>query len=591
MTIEIILLLAILVVALVFFSFDWMPVDVTGLGILLALIIFRLVPVENAFAGFGSNTVLMMLGLLIITTALVNTGVVEIISQVLLKYISNHPNRLLMSITVTSGFLGAFFSNTATAAIFLPIVLGIGQKTKVSASRLLLPLAFSSILSSSVTLVSTSTNIVVSGLLVQAGMAPIHMFELTPVGLPILIIGLIYLHTIGRRLIVERQQRETLTDEFGLRPYLAELHITPGSKLAGLTLAQANIGHALDLTALAIIRNGERQLAPSAKKVLREGDILLVEGAHPAILKTKEFPGLDFNPNVDFSDVDLQSNEFRLAEVVILPNSAFIGRTLRGLRVREKYQLQVLAISRHAGTVRSRISQARLRMGDVLLVQGCQEHIAALQAENAFDVLGVVEQKEYNRKRAPLAIAIFVGMIILSAFNLLQLPVAMLLGALGVFVTRCITPEEAYRQIEWKILIFLGCILALGTAMEYTGTAQFIATKLIVLVGGWHPILLLTAFFAMTVLLTQPMSNQAAAGVVIPVALQTATQLGLNPRTFAMMIVVAASTSFLTPLEPACLMVYGPGHYRFTDFLKVGALLTLLIYLLAIVLVPLIWPF
>jgi di/tricarboxylate transporter len=161
---------------------------------------------------------------------------------------------------------------------------------------------------------------------------------------------------------------------------------------------------------------------------------------------------------------------------------------------------------------------------------------------------------------------------------------------LGVFLTRCITPEEAYRQIEWKILIFLGCILALGTAMDYTGTAQFVAMKLVSLIGGWQPIWLLTAFFALTVLLTQPMSNQAAAGVMIPVALQTATQLGLNPRTFAMMIVIAASTSYLTPLEPACLIVYGPGHYRLTDFLKVGAPLTLFIYALAIVMVPLIWP-
>jgi len=591
MTIEIILLLVILAVGLVLFSLDWVSADVTGLGILLALVIFRLIPLEKAFAGFGSNTVMMLLGLLILTAALVNTGVVEVISQVLLKFIRNHPNRLLISITTSAGFLSALFSNTATTAIFLPVILGISQKTKVAASRLLLPLAFSAILASSVTLVSTSTNIVVSGLLAQAGMAPIHMFELTPVGLPILILGLIYMHTIGRRLIVERQQTETLTDEFGLRPYLAEYHITPGSELTGHTLAEASLGHDLDLTVLAVIHQGERHLAPSAKRILHEGDILLVEGAHPALLKTKTIPGIDFHPEAGFSDADLQSNEFRLAEVVILPHSLFIGRTLRGLRLREKYQLQVLAISRHAGTIRSRISQARLRMGDVLLVQGCQEHIAGLQADNAFDVLGVVERKEYNHRRAPLAITIFSSMLLLSAINLLPIPVAMLLGALLVFLTRCITPEEAYRQLEWKILILIGCMLALGAAMDYTGTAQFLAERLVNLIGDWHPIGLLTIFFGLTVLLTQPMSNQAAAGVVIPIALQTAIQLGLNPRTFAMMIVIAASTSYLTPLEPACLIVYGPGHYRFSDFLKVGAPLTLLVYLLAIILVPMIWPF
>jgi di/tricarboxylate transporter len=201
-----------------------------------------------------------------------------------------------------------------------------------------------------------------------------------------------------------------------------------------------------------------------------------------------------------------------------------------------------------------------------------------------------VEDNRPNVRRAPIAIAIFIGALAASTFNLVSLPVAMLLGSVLAFLTRCITPEEAYREVEWKVLVLIGSMLAVGSAMESTGTAQYIATHIVSIGRQANPAWLLTAFFALTLLLTQPMSNQAAAVVVVPIAIQTALQLGLNPRTFAMMIAVAASCSYLTPLEPSCLMVYGPGRYRFIDFLKVGSILTLLIYLLAITLVPMVWP-
>ncbi|HZJ23490.1 MAG TPA: SLC13 family permease, partial [Anaerolineales bacterium] len=279
-----------------------------------------------------------------------------------------------------------------------------------------------------------------------------------------------------------------------------------------------------------------------------------------------------------------------LAEVVLLPRSRFLGRTPKSLQMRERYHIQVLAINRRTGFIRSKIADARLQLGDVLLVQGTPEQIAALQTENAFDVLGVMDAQRFNRQRAVIVMVIFAGALLLGTFQIVPLPAAMLFGAFLVFVTRTISPDAAYRQVDWKILILIGSMLGLGVAMQSTGTAHFLAERLTELVGSWNPLWLLTGFFALTVLLTQPMSNQAAAAVVIPVALQTAVQLGLNPRTFAVMIAVAASTSYLTPLEPACLMVYGPGRYRFMDFLKVGGLLTVIIYVLAIILTPMFWP-
>jgi di/tricarboxylate transporter len=590
MTLPIILLLVILAIALLLFWFEWVPPDVTALGVLLALIILGLVPLEQAFAGFGSDTVMLLLGLLIMTAALMRTGVVEVVSRKLLQFTSKHPGSLLPATMLAVGLLSAVINNTAAAAFFLPVILGLSQRSKLSASRLLMPMAFAAILASSMTLVSTSTNVVVSGLMTQAGLPPIGMLELTPVGVPVLVVGILYMLFFGQRLIPERPAPETLTETFGLRPYLAELRITSGSPLAGTTLAQSGLGRDFDLTVLAIIREGKRQLDPPADAMLQAGDKLLAEGPSEAILKVKDIPGIDIQADAKFSDIDLQGDGLGLAEVVLLPRSPFIGRTPKSLQMRERYQIQVLAINRRTGIVRSKIADTRLQLGDVLLVQGNQKQIAALQAENAFDVLGVMDAQRFNRKQAWTVMGIFAGALLLGSLKLVPLPAAMLLGALLVFITRCITPDDAYRQVDWKVLILIGSMLGLGVAMQSTGTAEFLADRLTALTGTWNPLWLLTGFFALTVLLTQPMSNQAAAAVVIPVALQTAVQLGLNPRTFAMMIAIAASTSYLTPLEPACLMVYGPGRYRFMDFLKVGGLLTVVVYLLAIILTPLLWP-
>jgi di/tricarboxylate transporter len=518
------------------------------------------------------------------------TGVVEVISHRFFQFTRNRPGSLLPLTMVTVALLGAFISNTASAAFFLPVILGLSQSSKVSASRLLMPMAFASILSSSVTLISTSTNVVISGLVTQAGLRPIGMFELAPVGVPIMVVGLLYMQFIGQRLIPERPTPETLTDTFGLRDYLAELRIAPSSPLAGSTLEQSGLGRNYDLTVLAIIREGKRLLDPSAETILEAGDKLLAQGSSEAILKVKDLVGIDIQADAKFYDTDLQGNGPGLAEVVLLAGSPFIGRTPKGLQMRDRYEIQVLAINRRTGVIRSKIADTRFELGDVLLVQGEPKNIAALQADRAFDVLGVLKPQLFDRKRAWMVMSIFAGVLLLGSLELLPLPAAMLLGALLVFITGCITPEDAYHEVDWKVLILIGSMLGLGVAMQYTGAANYLATSLNTVVGTWNPLWLLTGFFVLTVLLTQPMSNQAAAAVVVPVALQTAVQLGLNPRTFAVMIAVAASTSYLTPLEPACLMVYGPGRYRFIDFLKVGGLLTVVIYLLAIVLTPILWP-
>jgi di/tricarboxylate transporter len=590
MPLDIAILLSILAAVVVVLAFDWVPAEVAGLLVMLGLIITGLLSPTDAFAGFGSETVLMILGLLIMTAALTRTGAVDGFARFASAHAGTSPQRLLLMVTVPVTFLSSFISNTAATALFLPLTIGVAARAKLDASLFLMPVAFAAILASSVTLVGTSTNIVISGLLERYGMPPIGMFELTAAGLPIAVLGLAYLLLIGRRLIPRRREVRDLTEQFGIRQYLGELVVRPASPLVGKTLVDAGLGKNHDISVLQIVRSDGRRIKARSDTKWEQGDLLVVEAESDKLLKIQETAGIDIKGDVTVTDTDLQSDEVRLAEVIVLPGSRLAGRTLASARFRERHGLQVLAINRRGGTIRRTIGQVRLRMGDVLLVQGDAGSIAALDEEKAFHVLGEVEARRLNLRRAPLAAAIFAGAVAIATAKVLPLPVAVMAGAALVFLTRCVTPEEAYQEVDWKVLILIGSMLAVGTAMESTGTARFLAARLLEWVGTPQPVWLLAVFFVMTVLLTQPMSNQAAAVVVLPVAVATAAQLGWNPRPFAVMIAVAASTSFITPLEPACLMVYGPGRYRFFDFVRVGAPLTLAIFGLAIWLVPRLWP-
>jgi di/tricarboxylate transporter len=505
----------------------------------------------------------------------------------------DQPNRLLLVVMVAAASLSAFMSNTAATALFVPVVCGITRKSGTSPGRLLMPLAFATILSSSVTVIATSTNLVVSGMLTRYELLPIGMFELAPVGVPIAVIGLLYMFFIGRHMIPERAAPQEMTEDFGLRPYLSEIIVQSGSPLIGKTLEAARIGQTLGLSVIRVIRGEDARLRPHARMVIQSGDVLLVHGHQEDIVKIKDTAGVDIKVDVKLSDPDLQDTESALAEAIVLPGSRLIGRTFKNQRFSERYGLQVLGINQRGVNVVKKISLTPIKLGDVLLLQGPRERIAANADERAFHILGPLgsmEEVRPRRSHAVLATGIFVSVMALAAFHATSLPVAVMLGVLLVFATGCITPEEAYATVAWKAIMLIGSMLALGAAMEDTGAATFLAGQIVALFSGAGPLWLLSGFFVLTVLFTQPMSNQAAAIVVLPIAIQTALLAGLNPRAFAIMICVAASCSYLTPLEPSCLMVYGPGRYRFMDFVKVGTPLTLLIYLIALILVPWFWP-
>ncbi len=593
------LTLVILFVAVVLFSLDFLSLDITALIILSLLLLITIflpnvLSTQEAFAGFGSDTVIMIVGLFVMTAALVRTGVVDTLGRLFQRFGGGSPYFLALLIMVTVAVASAFISNTAATAVFLPAVMGLARRAKISPSKLLMPLAFASILTSSVTLISTSTNIVISGLLPKYNQSPMDMFELAPVGIPITIAGLIYMFTIGMKLLPNRSE-ENLETDYNLRDYVTEVVIQPDSPLAGKSLGESRLGSEMDLITIGIIRGPDKVVAPRAQELLQAGDLLLVEGSAEDIIRIKDVAGLEIKADIEPRDFDFSTGDQILVEAMVLSGSRLRGRTLKEVRFRERYWVAVLAINRKGVTIRSRLSRVRLRFGDVLLIQGPRERVQRIVSDGTLILLGDISGLQPRSPKAKYALAIFAFAIALGTVKIMPFAAAMVIGSLLMFFSRAITPEEAYAAIEWRIIVLIGSMMAFGVAMDKSGTASYIANSIVSYtssagLGDYLPYVVLAAFFILTVALTQPMSNQAAALVLLPVAIETATKMNLNPRTFAMMIAVAASCSYLTPLEPSCVLVYGPGRYRFMDFFKVGALLTVIIFVISMALVPIVWP-
>lgn len=588
MTLDIALFLFLFVAGLFLFAVEWVSADITALGLMLALVLFGLIDVNTAFAGFGSQTVMMILGLLVLTETLIHTGLVDITGGWLLKLIGNSSRKLQWILLIAPAILSSFISNTASAAFFMPIALGLSNRSKISASKLLMPMAFVAILAGSVTLIGTSTNLVVSGLMVQFALEPLSMFELTPVGLPILLIGIVYMATIGRKLIPDRTGQPDDKGRMDDNLYYTEISIPPHSRIINRTIDESLLTTDLRMGMLALQR-GEESLKPLADTRLEAHDILIIEGSREDMLRLSEYNEVEISGSISELEIYMKQGTARIAEVVILPGSPLVGRSIKGLGLRDLYHMQILAVNHSGEIAYSRIGRLVLKIGDVLLIKLPRENLQLLENERMFRILDIVDSTPIERSKVILSSVLFLGAMGLAIAEVLPIAVAVLLGALIAFVTRLITPEEAYRRIEWKTIILIGSMLAFGQAMQSTGTADFLADLIIQLPGIDNPIWLLTLFFFLAMVLTQPMSNQAAAAVLIPIAIQTAILMGYNPRPFAIMIAVAASASFITPLEPACVIIYSAGRYKFMDFLKVGGLLTILVYIVAIILVPTIW--
>ena len=589
MTNAMIILLIIIAIAIVLFSLDALPADVIGIGIMIALIITGILTPEEGIAGFGSDTAIKTLGLLLLTTALIRTGFVQMVTRWIIEQVGEDKNRLFWLVSLATAGMGSFTSNTASTAFFLPVTLSISKKLKQHPSKMLMTIAFAAILSSSMTAIATSTNLVVSGLLTDYGYAPMGMFELTPVGIIILFVGLVYMFFIGRKLIPERDLGEDNTLPRNSR-YYAEVIVPKKSEWVGKEIRKLGLKNSFDLAIISMHRPKEGDLKPTEKMKIKAGDSLVLDGSREGIFALNDLKVVRFTGNPEDELSETLKKKHGMAEVVLLPGSRLVGQTLRELKLRKRFGIEVLGIQRRGKTLHERLMKERLQIGDQLLIHGDPQTIASLENDDSFRIISDTIEAPVDTKKAPLALGIFALTIVLASTNIMPLAVATMVGTFLIFLTRCITPAEAYRSMNWSALILISCMLALGKAMEVSGLATYLASQVVDLMGWQNPKLLLGGFFLLSMVLTQPMSNQAAAVVVLPIAIQTAQQLGLNPRSFAMMIAIGAATSYITPLEPACMMVYGPGNYRFMDFVKVGSLLTVIIFGIAMLMVPVLWP-
>jgi di/tricarboxylate transporter len=586
--------LILLLVAVILFATEKIPVDIVGILLVIGLVMTGILNVNEGLSGFGDNIIVTIAGLFVLTGGLVKTGIVDLIGRRLYRISGKNEFLLTALIMSVAAISASVLKNTTTTAMFVPVVLGLAARAKVAPSKLLMPLAYGAILGGSCTLIGTSTNLAVSSAMVRYGMEPYSMFELTAVGVVTVGAGLIYMLFIGIKLLPNRGGEESLTEQYHIREYISEVVVLPDSHLIGKTLGEANLNLELDLNVLGIIRGEEQRISPQPDERVEAGDLLIVQGRLANILNVKSEAGLGIQADFKLRDQDLESDEIELFEVMVMRDSSLSGQTLKTLNFRRKYNLAVLAINRHGETFLDKISDVRLKFGDVLLVQGNRRLIEPFVVDGEMLLLEDVSAGSMRTEKRRWAIAAFGLFLALSLSKVatgfdIPLAIAVLLGVLLLLVTRTIRYSELYSLIDFRILVLIACMMSFGVAMEKTQTDIYLAGLIQNYFGEYGGTAVLAGFFILTVGLTQPMSNQAAALVVLPVAVKTAVALGLNPRTFAVAVTYAASFSFITPLEPACVLVYTPGRYRFMDFVKIGTILTIVVFVVAMFLVPMFW--
>ncbi len=591
--VEMLIVAAILLLALVLFVTELVPIDLTALVVVGLLILTGVLTPAEGLSGFSHPAPVTVAAMMVLSAGLLRTGAVAKLGQKVSALGGTSEVSQLAVIFPVVALLSAFISNTAAVAMFIPLVLNIAREKNLSPSKMLLPLSYAAILGGACTYIGTSTNIIVGTIYADGARPPLQMFEFTGLGLVLLGLGAVYMLAIGQRNLPYRPTEASLTEGYRLREYLTELVIRADSPLLEKTLRETDFSRLLDIEVLEIQRGPEKLRLFLQDVRLRRGDILIVKGNLENILKIRDTEGVDILAEVKLSDRDLKSEDITLAEAVISPDSFLIGRTLKEANFRQRYQATALAIRRHGSQIRDKLGRVRLRVGDMLLVQVRKAILGNLRQDA--DFMLILEESpgsDFRFSKLPVAILIFLGVIAAAAFQKLDIVLAALLGALLMVLMRCISLRHAYLAVDWRIVILIGGTLALGTAMEKTGTANAIADSLVAWFGAQGPVALIAVLYLLTLGMTELMSNNATAALLTPIAISIAHQGGWDPRPFAFCVAFAASCSFLTPIGyQTNTMVYGPGGYRFTDYFKVGVWLSLISWLAATLLIPRIWPF
>jgi di/tricarboxylate transporter len=562
MNIQLILTFIILCIAIGLFLSDLLRADLVALLTVVALGLAGILTPQEAFSGFSRSAVVTISAIFILAEGLQRTGVTEQVGSLLLRITGPRESRLVAMVMLTGAFLSLFMNNIAAASVLLPAVSGAGHKAGVNPARILMPLAFATILGGMATLLTT-TNIVVSSLLRDQGLAGYGLLDFAP-----------------------------LVDVYRLGERLFRIRVPVGSILQGRPLAQSSLRERFNITVVAIERNGQVVLSPPPDYILEQGDIIVFSGRLEELRQRDVEPYFEILPARDWHEPDLESPAIVMAEAVLAPRSRLIGQNLRQANFREKYGLTVLALWRGDRQIRTGLTDRPLQFGDGLLLQGPRERLRILRAEPDLIILSNGKEKtKLVPGKSWLALAIMGLVLLVAAISPTVVGEIMLGGALAMVLVGVLTMDQAYLSIEWKSVFLVAGMLPMGIAMTKTGAAALLANWLVALVGAAGPLALLAGLFVLTTLLTQAMNGAAVAAVMAPIAIQAARTIGADPRAMAMGVALATSMAFLTPLGHAVnVLVMGPGGYSFRDYFKVGLPLTLLLFVMIVLLLPFFWP-
>jgi len=584
------MVLAVVVAATVLFVTEKLRVDLIALFVLIALIVLRLIDSKQAMYGFANQATATIAVMFILSAGLVRTGLVEWLARHLNKLAGKTEPRLIIVLCITIAFLSAFILNTAAVAVFIPITIVLAKTRKISASRVLIPLSFASQFGGVCTLIGTSTNILVNSIAVDKDMKPFTFFEFAPLGLAMTIAGIIYLVT-ARWLLPKRKGEEQQVDRYHLAGYLAELQITNKSSLIGKNWEKSKVRIHENVDLIKFLRNDKATSKPSKTK-MREGDVLLLHGKMDKLIAMQDKYGLILHVKVKIDDKKISSDEIKLIEVLIPPRSRLVGRTLQTFEFFRRYGCIVLAVQRLGKIIRDRVAEVTLDEGDTLLLEADKEVVSRLLKSRDLIVTNELTELYVRKDKAIIALLVFLAVVTLTVLNIVPILVAALIGAVGMVMGRCLTIEEAYQAIDWKIIFLLGGILPLGLAMEQSGAALWLVNTVLNPLIGFGPLVVLAALYIITAVLTGFMSNSAAAVIIAPIGLSIASSMNVDPRPFLVAITFAASTCFATPIGyQTNTMIYAPGGYRFFDYTRIGVPLNLIFWGLAVLLIPLLWPF
>ncbi|HLS28326.1 MAG TPA: SLC13 family permease, partial [Opitutales bacterium] len=482
--------------------------------------------------------------------------------------------------------------------VFMPVVLGLSRSLKVPASKLLIPLSYASIFGGTCTLIGTSTNILVSGMGESHGQPPLRMFELAQIGVPLLVIGALFLMFFGRRILPSRETLTSMLSEDERREYLAEAYVQSDSALVGQTLQESGILKETSFRVIEVVRSGVAIQADLKTIKLQAGDRLVIATRPSGMVRARSIEGFDFTSEAGLGLEQIAAHEGLLVEAVIPPNSTVIGRTMRELNFRQRFRMTIVAIHRGGVNVREQLDTLRLQFGDTLLMMGTEEAVQYLRSNENILLLDKPHVPAHDtRKKMPLVLATIATIIISSAVFGIPIVASATVGCVFLFITGCLKPKAGYAAIQWNLLFVIFGMLAMGQAMHETGASFYIANKLIMLVeafvsDSWKPFAMLVCIYLLTSLMTEMISNNAAAVLILPIAFGTATALNVDPRPFMVATAIAASASFATPIGyQTNTYVYGAGGYKFSDFLKIGIPMNVLYFIVSMIGIPIFWKF